>query len=131
MSDSGSRPFRSAARARANLRVRLSGVDDAEEVSGWAVTRDVSRGGAFLRCEEPLAPGTRLRLTLEGDAGEEDLELEAEVRWAAPERAPEAGVGVAFLEPPAAVRRRLDRLESQGELAVLEIYDAPSEPEGS
>ncbi|MDY0000488.1 MAG: PilZ domain-containing protein [Polyangia bacterium] len=126
MSKVENHPFRANARARTELRVRLSGKDDTGDDGLWAITRDVSKGGAFLRCDAPLTPGTRLRLTIEGSGEHDTLEVDAEVKWTSPESQPERGVGVAFLDPPAAVRRRLERMETQGELAVLDLFEDQS-----
>lgn len=89
----------------------------------WTVTRDLSVRGAFLRCETPFDPGTRLRLTLEAGEDEPPVELEAEVKWCAPSGAPDPGVGVQFVSPPPSVRRRLEEIQDHGELPVLEIFD--------
>jgi Tfp pilus assembly protein PilZ len=117
------RPFRGAPRARAALRVRLFGDAEVLAEGFWTVTRDVSHRGAFLRCEQAFAPGTRVRLEIEGLRGEEDVQLEAEVKWCSAAGDPERGVGVEFIAPPVSVRRRLDRIQSEGELPVFELYE--------
>ena len=119
----GSRSFRAAPRAKRALRIRMFGQDAVLAEGFWTVTRDVSAQGAFLRCTTPFSPGTRLRLALEAEAGEAPVEVEAEVKWCAPEGAEDPGVGVQFLAPPAALRRRLAEIQDQGELPVLEIFD--------
>ncbi|MBW2701354.1 MAG: PilZ domain-containing protein [Deltaproteobacteria bacterium] len=78
-------------------------------------TRDLSRGGAFLRCKGPLMEvGARfpLRLYLLGAEGPE-LKLEAEVAWVDVLQAGK-GMGVAFVSRSTALRklsRTLKRLE--------------------
>ncbi len=117
------RPFRGAPRAKAALRVRLFGDAEVLAEGFWTVTRDVSPRGAFLRCEQAFDPGTRVRLEIEGQRGEDDVQVEAEVKWCSAAGDPERGVGVEFIAPPVSVRRRLDRIQSEGELPVFELYD--------
>jgi uncharacterized protein (TIGR02266 family) len=74
------------------------------------VSRDLSRGGLFLRSNKPLEPGARVDLVLEPPAGD-PVTLEAEVvRAVAPGGDEPAGMGLRFLDVPAEALVALDRL---------------------
>lgn len=61
-------------RVPTHLKVRYGG--DGEHAATLA---NLSEGGLFVRCQEPLAPDTPLRLEIEGEGGEPPLHLEAVV----------------------------------------------------
>lgn len=74
-------------------------------------TRDISRGGMFLRTSRPLALQTQLRIILDLPDGQE-LSIDAEVvRVVTPEQAGKKGpgVGVRFLDADAK-RQKLERI---------------------
>jgi uncharacterized protein (TIGR02266 family) len=74
------------------------------------VTRDMSRGGMFLRSSRPLEVGTQLDLVLEPPEGE-SVSFPAEVVHVVPPGAEgPSGMGLRFLEIPAAALAALDRL---------------------
>jgi Tfp pilus assembly protein PilZ len=52
---------------------------------------DLSIGGAFIECEEPIPFGTELSITVRLPGGREDSRIPAVVRWVRP-----GGVGVQF-----------------------------------
>jgi Tfp pilus assembly protein PilZ len=121
MTDSDDKKFRTSPRTRAEVRVRLSeGVDEsAPEL--WATTRDVGRGGAFLRTDKAFDAGTRL--TLHVEIGGEQVVVEAEVKWCSPPGAEDAGMGVCYVDPSPELRQQLMGLADQGELPIFELYD--------
>ncbi|MFH2010704.1 MAG: PilZ domain-containing protein [bacterium] len=124
MASEDSRTFRTDPRFRAALRVRLGGGGaETAQSADWATTRDVGAGGAFLRCDKPFEPGTRLRLIIEPLDDGPSLEVEAEVKWCAPADAPEPGLGVRFVQPSAELRRRIEALVEAGELPIFELYE--------
>lgn len=96
-------------RIEATLPVRISTIEpERDPWTGRPVFRatqehcaNVSRGGAFVRTAEPLAPGRRILLELELPDGT-PLEAIGRVAWSrrvmgAPTREDEAGIGVEFL----------------------------------
>lgn len=103
---------------------RYDAIVEVTAVSGstfWTgFTRDISKGGLFLACEEQLPVGTviRFRFCLPPDAALH--EVEAEVRWtrsasAANEDAP-AGMGLRFVVIDDPVRDAIERfIETQRE----------------
>jgi Tfp pilus assembly protein PilZ len=124
MASEDSKTFRTDPRFRAALRVRLGG-GSSETVQSvdWATTVDLGPGGAFLRCDQPFDPGTRLRLTIEPQDDGPPLEVEAEVKWCSPADAPEPGLGVQFVQPSPELRRRIEALQQAGELPIFELYE--------
>ena len=122
MKSNDEKPFRTAPRRRTALQVRLSGAAAGLDEDLMAETVDLSATGAFVRCDTAFEPGTRLSLEIEHPDNEPPITVEAEVKWCAPDGAEERGIGVHFLNLPATIRRQLARMQSQGELPVLEIY---------
>jgi len=129
MTDAEGKTFRAAPRTRAEVRVRLS--DAGGEAGGegsspdqWATTKDVGRGGAFLRTSRVFDAGTRLTLHIETGDGE-PLAVEAEVKWCSPPGTEEEakGMGVCYVDPSPELRQRLHGLADQGELPIFELYD--------
>jgi len=104
--------------------VRLSEAtgEDSPQVL-WATTKDVGRGGAFLRTDRAFDAGTRLMLHIETDAGE-TLVVEAEVKWCSPPGAEDQGMGVGYVDPSPELRQQLHGLADQGELPIFELYDS-------
>lgn len=73
-------------------------------------TADISHGGAFCETADPLAVGTRIRLTCDAPTGM--IEVEGRVAHVvSPERANAldvpAGIGIQFLDVPVAVQRSI------------------------
>jgi len=123
MTDEDGKKFRTTPRTRAEVRVRLSEAGgDASHLDLWATTKDVGRGGAFLRANRVFDAGTRLTLHIATGAGE-PLAVEAEVKWCSPPDADEPGMGVRYVDPSPELRQQLDGLADQGELPVFELYD--------
>jgi type IV pilus assembly protein PilZ len=73
-------------------------------------TRNISRGGTFVRSEDPLPIGTRFLLKLLIPTLEQPLQLEGEVRWTRPPGDPagEPGMGIRFLFPDDNARAVVD-----------------------
>ena len=65
-----------------------------------AGTGNISETGLFIRTDQTVAPGTRVRLIL--DLAEAPLPLLGEVRWRRTERTEQgvAGMGIQLMEPP-------------------------------
>lgn len=123
MIDADGKTFRTTPRTRAEVRVRLSQADGgSDHQDEWAITKDVGRGGAFLRTDRAFDAGTRLILHIETGAGDA-LEVEAEVKWCSPPGAEDHGMGVSYVDPPPELRQQLHGLAGQGELPVFELYD--------
>ena len=76
-------------------------------------TKNLSKGGAFIETNEPLAIGTRCYFTLAIPSFDEPLRLEAEVKHHDPMEDTQ-GMGIAFLfssqEEAAAFHTVLDRI---------------------
>ncbi len=121
MTDSDDKKFRAAPRTRAEVKVRLTGSGDDSAPELWATTKDVGRGGAFLRTEKAFDAGTRLTLHVE-IAGEQ-VAVEAEVKWCSPPGAEDPGMGVSYVDPSPELRQQLMGLADQGELPIFELYD--------
>lgn len=68
---------------------------------------DISVLGIFLRSEDPLAVGTKMRLRFRGEG--DPFELSGEVMWVNPwrEDAPNPGMGVRFVDVSPESRERL------------------------
>jgi hypothetical protein len=123
MADVDDKRFRAVPRTRAEVRVRLSGAGGAELPADlWATTKDVGRGGAFLRTDRVFDVGTRLTLHIETGDGQV-VDVQAEVKWRSPPGAADAGMGVCYVDPSPEVRHRLEGLADQGELPIFELYD--------
>ena len=99
-------------RVRADIPVRISTIEP--ERDPWTgrpffrasqeTCANVSRGGAFVRTAEPLAPGRRVLLEFELPDGQ-PIEAIGRVAWtrrvlAPRERDSEAGIGIEFLGGP-------------------------------
>jgi len=79
-------------------------VDVEYQIDGGAVnrafTRNIGVGGAFIVTQEPLPPGTPVKVTLlVPGQGTGRLTVDAEVRWAVPKALGDepAGMGLRFL----------------------------------
>src|SRR3954466_5147717 len=86
--------------ARAPLRLRV----DYEQMNSFFAdyTKDISKGGTFIKTERPLELGTRCQFTFVLPALAEPLVLMGEVAWilpvaAARARNEDAGMGVRFI----------------------------------
>lgn len=106
--------------AALRVRVRLENWAQFEELH----TRDISRGGAFLRLTAPPAPGTRLDLVIRAPDGRE-VSLPAEVAHVvSPERAAATGatpgVGVRFLDLGDSERAAVDALLDRARAVAAE-----------
>ena len=123
MTDDDEKKFRTTPRIRAEVRVRLSQANgETDPQDQWATTKDVGRGGAFLRTDRAFDAGTRITLHIETAAGE-TLDVEAEVKWCSPPGAEDQGMGVSYVDPSPELRQQLHGLAEQGELPVFELYD--------
>jgi uncharacterized protein (TIGR02266 family) len=71
---------------------------------------NLSRGGLFLPARDPLAPGTRITLSLDVPGKAEQVTLAAQVRWIRQEDAADgpAGMGLAFENVDAALGAHID-----------------------
>jgi uncharacterized protein (TIGR02266 family) len=104
-------PARAHPRVPANVRIKL-------KLPTWDRyetfrTRDLSRGGMFVRAAQPLARGTVVRLQLASPDGQA-VEIRAQVVRAVSE-GEGAGMGLRFLEVSEETRRRVDGVvESAG-----------------
>jgi type IV pilus assembly protein PilZ len=74
-------------------------------------TRNISRGGSFVRTDRPMAVGTRFTFKLVIPALAEPLALTGEVRWTRAEGEPggEPGMGIQFIFADEAHRALVDR----------------------
>lgn len=118
-------------RIEAKLPVRISTIEP--ERDPWTgrpffrasqeTCANVSRGGAFVRTAEPLAPGRRVLLEFELPGGR-PLEAIGRVAWTrrvlAPlERDNEAGIGIEFLGGPSEQFHELEEL-------IAKLADGPA-----
>ena len=87
-------------------------VDDCGETTKVQV-KDVSHGGAFVVCKNPLELKSRLVITLE-PVDQEPLALNAEVVWSninvPADKIINRGMGIRFIENDEMVRNRLNQL---------------------
>jgi uncharacterized protein (TIGR02266 family) len=114
--------FRARPRVRTEVAVRLR--SEAPGLRDLAArTRDLGPGGAFVLCGTPVTLGCRLQLRIETPDEEPAIEVQAEVVWCSPPGAAEPGLGVRFVDPPAAALRRIGALADQGDLPVLDLYE--------
>ena len=83
---------------------------------------NLSRGGVFVPCPDPLPVGTQLQLELTVPGDEVPTCLEGEVRWVRQFDATEgpAGMGIKFRDLDSALGRRIDGLVSDFE--PLRVY---------
>jgi type IV pilus assembly protein PilZ len=77
-------------------------------------TKNISKGGTFIKTTRPLQVGSRCQFALSLPALPEPLLLEGEVTWVlaaedAPERGAEPGMGVRFVFQDDAARRDFER----------------------
>jgi type IV pilus assembly protein PilZ len=59
-------------------------------------TKNISKGGTFVRTERPLPVGTRFRFSISVPARPEPFDLTGEVTWIQAE-GPDAGMGIRFV----------------------------------
>lgn len=110
---------RTATRVLIDLEVDCEG----EGVYLFAISRDLSAAGIFVRTLDPMPPGTRVNLRLIGPAFDDgwttvaarELTLEGEVTWVNPYRPGalenlDPGIGVRFVDVDDGTRRELMRL---------------------
>jgi type IV pilus assembly protein PilZ len=98
---------------RAPLRLRV----DYEQMNAFFAdyTKDISKGGTFIKTERPLEPGTRCQFTFVLPALSEPLVLVGEVAWVLPvdvarERQEDPGMGVRFVFDTADERKDFEGL---------------------
>jgi len=77
-------------------------------------TKNISKGGTFIKTTRPLEVGRRCLFSLSLPALSDPLLLEGEVAWVllpqqAQARGAEAGMGVRFVFPDDAARRQFER----------------------
>lgn len=98
-------------RQHARFRTRLFGVfrRDIELDETEALMLNLSQGGAFVKAEEPCAPGTPITLRFYLDEASTPVSVTAEVAWwrRASPGGPPAGMGVKFTQVSDADQRRL------------------------
>ncbi len=126
----GGRERRRHPRVMAGMRVRFRCQDLAAFIKGYAL--NLSAGGFFVRCPEPLARGSRLQFEFLLEGGKSLLRGTGEVAWsAAPavagQRPQVPGMGVRFIELDAASRRTLERILAERQ-AEAEATAAVAEP---
>jgi type IV pilus assembly protein PilZ len=82
-------------------------------------TKNISKGGTFIRTEKPLAVGTVFLFKLVLPAQDDPMTLRGEVRWVVKEGQPlppeappghEAGMGIRFVYDDPNQQRMLERL---------------------
>jgi type IV pilus assembly protein PilZ len=98
---------------RAPLRLRI----DYERMNEFFAdyTKNISKGGTFIKTTRPLEIGSRCQFSLSLPALSEPLQLEGEVAWLlSPEQAEESGaepgMGVRFVFADEVARREFERL---------------------
>lgn len=72
-------------------------------------TRNISKGGTFIRTRQPLPKGTRFIFRLSVPTLESPILLEGEVAWTR-EEGEEAGMGIRFVYEDEAARTRVERV---------------------
>ncbi len=107
-------------------------------------TKNICKGGTFIRTRKPLAVGTRFVFKLYVPKLEEPLVLTGEVRWVVRENEPpppgvpanhEPGMGIQFVYSSEAERRRVHEIveklmiESLGPLLSAKLIGKDPEPE--
>lgn len=117
-------------RVMAGMRVRFRCQDLAAFIKGYAL--NLSAGGFFVRCPEPLARGSRLQFEFLLENGKSLLRGTGEVAWSAGppvagQRPRVPGMGVRFIELDAASRRTLDRILAERQ-AEAEAAPAAAKP---
>ena len=98
-------PRRGAPRAPIELKVEYQRVN-----SFFAdYTRNISKGGTFIRTERPLAIGTAFLFKLTVPGLERALELNGKVQWTVqPGGSDDAGMGIGFVYETEADRQRIE-----------------------
>ena len=98
---------------RAPVRLRV----DYERMNSFFAdyTKDISKGGTFIKTARPLAIGTRCQFSFTLPALSDPLVLEGEVTWILPVEAAQArnedgGMGIRFLFASAAAQREFEDL---------------------
>jgi len=101
-------------------------------------TRNISKGGTFIKTKRPLDPGTLFLFKLQIPALNEPLELRGEVRWIVKEGEPvpeglppdhDAGMGIRFIydndDQRLAVERAVEKLmvDSLGQLIYSRLME--------
>jgi uncharacterized protein (TIGR02266 family) len=74
----------------------------------WGTARNLSRGGMFVECEEPLAGGEELGLEFQLPGSDASLRPTARVVWQRPRGGGRPGFGVRLLSLDAPAARSLD-----------------------
>jgi type IV pilus assembly protein PilZ len=99
--------------ARVPLRLRV----DYERMNSFFAdyTKNISKGGTFIKTAHPLPIGSRCQFSLTLPALSDPLTLEGEVQWilpadAAQARNEEPGMGIQFLFRDEAARREFEEL---------------------
>jgi len=93
-------------------------------------TKNISRGGTFVRTERPLEVGTRFSFKLSIPALADPLQLTGEVRWVRQEGEP--GMGIQFVFEDEAQRTVVDQLveklmvDSLGPLITTRLREQPT-----
>jgi type IV pilus assembly protein PilZ len=97
---------------RAPLRLRI----DYERMNAFFAdyTKNISKGGTFIKTSRPLDVGRRCQFALSLPALREPLLLDGEIAWVLPPdqaepRGAEPGMGVRFVFADDAARRRFER----------------------
>lgn len=72
-------------------------------------TRNISKGGTFIRTRQPLPKGTRFVFRLSVPTLEEPILLEGEVAWTRADDE-EPGMGIRFVYADDEARARVDRM---------------------
>jgi uncharacterized protein (TIGR02266 family) len=90
---------------------------------------NLSRGGLFVPSQQPLAPGTRLVVTLDVPGVPEPAEIEAEVRWVRGFDSLEgpAGMGLQFDGIDGLLGKRIDDLVSRFQPLHVDLVGERSE----
>ena len=111
MSPPDSDDLRAARRAPVHLRV------DYEQMNSFFAdyTKNISKGGTFIKSARPLPLGTRCQFSFSLPALAEPLLLEGEVAWVlqpkeAQERKEDAGMGIRFVFKDHAAQRAFEEL---------------------
>lgn len=98
---------------RAPLRLRV----DYERMNSFFAdyTKNISKGGTFIKTERPFAIGTRCQFSFTLPALSDPLLLEGEVTWTVPKevaqaRGEDAGMGVRFVFRDAAAQREFEEM---------------------
>ncbi len=111
MSPPDPQDLRKSARARLRLRV------DYQRMNSFFAdyTKNISKGGTFIKTARPLDIGTRCTFSFSLPALSEPLKLEGEVTWilsveGAQQRNEEPGMGIRFVFKDAAAQREFEEL---------------------